>query len=85
MKKSSFILHAVASYDRTAHNKMMAGVVNILSVLGAELQDPHWGEHCSDVFNPRGDESPRIVAKKIAQVLQSIISGDPVALKNLPF
>ena len=62
--------------------KMRADLLDLLAVIRTELLDPHWGQYRSDVINPGENESPRIVAEKIARALQSTVSGNPAVLQN---
>jgi|GEM_PF-2029186 hypothetical protein len=62
--------------------QMNADLLNILAVIKTELLNPHWGQYRSNVINPYEDVSPRIVAEKIAQALQSTVSSNPAVLQN---
>jgi hypothetical protein len=62
--------------------KMSADLLDILAVIRTELLDPQWGQHRSDVINPGKNEPPRIIAEKIARVLQSTISGNPAVMQT---
>lgn len=62
--------------------KMSAELLNILALIKTELLDPQWGQHCSDVINSCEDETPRIIAEKIARELQSIVFGKTAVLQN---
>jgi hypothetical protein len=53
-----------------------------IAVIKTELQDPQWGQYRSNVINPWKEETPRIVAEKIARALQSTVSGNPAVMQN---
>jgi hypothetical protein len=75
--------HTSVSYERISNIEIIADLLNILAVIKTELLDPYWGMHRSDVINPGENESPRIVAGKIARSLQSTVSSNPAVLQNL--
>ena len=62
--------------------KMRADLLDLLAVIRTELMDPHWGQYRSDVINPGENESPRIIAEKIARALQSTVSGNHAVMQN---
>ena len=62
--------------------KMRTDLLDMLAVIRTELLDPQWGQHRSDVINLGENESPRIIAEKIARVLQSTTSGNPAVLQT---
>jgi hypothetical protein len=72
--------HTIVHYEPITHYDVVTGLFDILTVIRTELLDPQWGQHVSDVINPGKEDEPRIVAEKIAQTLQSIVSSKTAAL-----